>query len=589
MKIIGEIVLFCAMHELPLRGHDESSDGICRGVFLDLIKYTAKHNPQFATKLEQLPKNATYTSAEVQNEILDVMAKSVLDTIKKECIFATFFCISADETKDNAKRELLTITLRYFSCSTMSIVEHFIGLTELTDMGAAAITKCILDKIGEMGLSLANCVAVTFDGASTMSGKISGVQARLKEKNPSIVYTHCYNHILNLCLVDTVKQITCARGFFDLLEALYVFISGSAIHVYFINCQKKSVSGKQKPIELKRACETRWSCRSSTIDAIYATYPFIIETLKWASKEGGTRSVQSKGLLLQINNYSFVQLLLVMKRIFATTRSLSDMLQSHTLDLAKACTLVDSTIMSLNDLKSDEIFQCMESEADAFCSKYNIQTSTRLRRQHRIPGHLGDSIVDSCLGHNEECTKADYIEIIDRIVSEMTRRFDKTNQSLMKSIQALIPSSRLFFQFDAIKPFANHYSLDITKLEEELPLAKTTVKHELEEKYPNNQRPEECISLTEVILSLEGYDDAFGEVLKVLRLAATIGVSSAAGERSFSCVKRIKTFLRSTMTTNRLSSLAILSIERDLSSALDLEAFVDNFANAHHNRRIKLY
>ena len=77
------------------------------------------------------------------------MAKSVLDTIKKECISATFFCISVDETKDNAKRELLTITLRYFSCSTMSVVEHFIGLTELTDMGAAAITKCILDKIGK--------------------------------------------------------------------------------------------------------------------------------------------------------------------------------------------------------------------------------------------------------------------------------------------------------------------------------------------------------------------------------------------------------------------------------------------------------
>ena len=92
-----------------------------------------------------------------------------------------------------------------------------------------------------------------------------------------------------------------------------------------------------------------------------------------------------------------------------------------------------------------------------------------------------------------------------------------------------------------------------------------------------------------MIRSLNGYDDAFGEVLKVLRLAATIGVSSAAGERSFSCVKRAKTFLHSTMTTYRLSSLAILNIECDLSSALDLEAFVDNFANGHCNRRIKLY
>ena len=36
-----------------------------------------------------------------------------------------------------------------------------------------------------------------------------------------------FNHILNLCLVETVKTFW---------EALYVSVSGSAIHIKFIKC-----------------------------------------------------------------------------------------------------------------------------------------------------------------------------------------------------------------------------------------------------------------------------------------------------------------------------------------------------------------
>lgn len=51
------------------------------------------------------------------------------DEIKEECISAKLFSPSADETKDNAKRELLTINLRYYSNKAMSIVERFVGFT----------------------------------------------------------------------------------------------------------------------------------------------------------------------------------------------------------------------------------------------------------------------------------------------------------------------------------------------------------------------------------------------------------------------------------------------------------------------------
>ena len=49
----------------------------------------------------------------------------------------------------------------------------------------------------------------------------------------------------------------------------------------------------------------------------------------------------------------------------------------------------------------------------------------------------------------------------------------------------------------------------------------------------------------------------------VLRIYLTLMVTNCSGERSFSCLKRIKSDLRTSMDENRLSSLALMSMEVD--------------------------
>ena len=59
-------------------------------------------------------------------------------------------------------------------------------------------------------------------------------------------------------------------------------------------------------------------------------------------------------------------------------------------------------------------------------------------------------------------------------------------------------------------------------------------------------------------------------------------------ERSFSCLKRLKSYLRSTMSDERLNSLAVISIERDFSFSLSLDDIVDKFNSMDKNRRMLL-
>ena len=61
---------------------------------------------------------------------------------------------------------------------------------------------------------------------------------------------------------------------------------------------------------------------------------------------------------------------------------------------------------------------------------------------------------------------------------------------------------------------------------------------------------------------------------------------AASCERSFFTMRQIKTYLRKSMRDDRLSNLAVLSIESKRAIALDLDNFVDEFDRRHQNRRI---
>ena len=63
-----------------------------------------------------------------------------------------------------------------------------------------------------------------------------------------------------------------------------------------------------------------------------------------------------------------------------------------------------------------------------------------------------------------------------------------------------------------------------------------------------------------------------------LRLFCTLPVTVAEAERSFSKLKLIKNYLRSTMGQDRLTDLGILAIETDFARKLNFDNIIDYFA-----------
>jgi hypothetical protein len=85
---------------------------------------------------------------------------------------------------------------------------------------------------------------------------------------------------------------------------------------------------------------------------------------------------------------------------------------------------------------------------------------------------------------------------------------------------------------------------------------------------------EDSVDLDVQLIDLINHCTFFPAVRQAILLALTLPATSCTVERSFSTMRRVKTWLRTTMTSDRLSSLCMLSVHRARIAARKSE-FVD--------------
>ena len=74
-------------------------------------------------------------------------------------------------------------------------------------------------------------------------------------------------------------------------------------------------------------------------------------------------------------------------------------------------------------------------------------------------------------------------------------------------------------------------------------------------------------------------------VCKVFRLLLILPATNATSERSFSALRRIKTYLRNTMTQARLNHLMVLQYHQEKCDKLNLECIANDYIKKNETRR----
>lgn len=99
---------------------------------------------------------------------------------------------------------------------------------------------------------------------------------------------------------------------------------------------------------------------------------------------------------------------------------------------------------------------------------------------------------------------------------------------------------------------------------------------------------EKVSTLKDIIIFFEKKTHIFNLVptySNFIILILTIPGSSCSNERSFSLMKRIKNYLRTTMGQERLNDIALISTYKDLARDLDIDILLNKFIAINSSRK----
>ena len=239
--------------------------------------------------------------------MIDVVGTAISDEIVHRLKEAMFFAVIVDKTPDTSHKEQLSVTVRYV-CGE-NVEERLLSVKKVDETSSETLFKTVCQTFEEHHIDVKNLRGQCYDGASKISGNHTGLQARLKELSPSAMFVHCYAHVLNLVIVDTMTSNRAARDFFGVLQNLSVFIQTcTKRHAVYAKKQAEIHEEEQNPKRfqvrtLKSLCETRWACRADAINTINASLKAVYRTLLdiHETERKANIAAEAKGLLASID------------------------------------------------------------------------------------------------------------------------------------------------------------------------------------------------------------------------------------------------------------------------------------------------
>ncbi|KAJ4921640.1 hypothetical protein JOQ06_027721 [Pogonophryne albipinna] len=330
-------------------------------------------------------------------------------------------------------------------------------------------------------------------------------------------------------------------------------------------------------VTMKRLCPTRWCSRHDAIAALRYRYVDIMKALTKIALVSEKREERDEATALKnhMEKFSFIFLVVQQTKILENMNAVSKMLQAKDVDIHKAVGVLQNTIQVLSAYRDD--FDQVKRTAQNLAERWGAQSEFTEISKRRMKRHFDELSQDERLSDGESRFRINVFNAnLDIINSQLSQRFTSMRET-NKLFQAIHPGTLNRAQDNALHQHAqrlsDHYSRDLSpSFPVQLLAFRACFKTEIA------KEPSVKDMTKMLIVDHSSMAATFSEVCTALLLYLTIPVTVATAERSFSKLKLIKTYLRSSMGQERLSGLATLSIENSRARKLDLSSVVDDFA-----------
>ena len=270
--------------------------------------------------------------------------------------------------------------------------------------------------------------------------------------------------------------------------------------------------------------------------------------------------------------------------ILPITSRLNSYIQGTSIDIRKIKRNAELAIQTLGGCRDENQFELLWVKLDLLCSeieklvdseeidfefrKAKLPTRRPSKRHQALMGENSDgNVVHTDIKSFHRVTN--FFPALDMIVSELKSRFSENEQDILCALEAVVFDENV--DESAFSTVSQFYLLDQDLLQAE---------HKLYCHFKASLAQNS--SSAEVFKKLWSSDvlTMMPEVAKAIHIYTVIPATSCTAERSFSGLRRLKTYLRSTIGQSRLSSLALLHIEREYTNkvlAEDMDKMINVF------------
>ena len=355
---------------------------------------------------------------------------------------------------------------------------------------------------------------------------------------------------------------------------------------------------------LRPLCMTRRLCSKSSLDSLVNNYDALLQwfyelTLSGSSEEKAAGLAYTIKLTKFINYYS-IQLL---QKVFSLMHYTHKEIQKPSHSINEVRTMIDNLVKifkaELTDEQASNFFhECCHEGSDVDDGGLGLEEPEAPRvwlRNERLENFHNPTRcrVGIRPGTKEEILEYHmkiYMEVMRNIVQAFEERFE---------IDPVVSAMESYLAFTQISPYtAGEPSCDsgnlvaVTRLIQDNSLGEVTIQGLIGdlrrirnyEKVSNITHSTSPSAIAKTISSNTSLVATLPDFVHTLRLLLLIPATTCSAERSFSSLRRLKTYLRNNMTPSRLNNLAVLNIHKDVTDSLELGILVDKWRTGYTSR-----
>ena len=275
--------------------------------------------------------------------------------------------------------------------------------------------------------------------------------------------------------------------------------------------------------------------------------------------------------------------LLSCEALFGPCEAVARTLQSEKASARGALECVSALRERMHALREDGFVHEMTSKVTACAERNNLQMPIP-PRTNRTPARLRDTEETEAIVTDvgEQQWRREFYEALDLVTTELDRRFDQEGlQVASLREQTVIDAAN--GDYSGLNEIT---AAQLPRLPDQIDKSRLHMQLTLLGDLSKTKGLKSAQDVAGFVAALHPQTrELLKELEKFIELCLCLPVSAASSERSFSTLRRLKTWLRNNMTQRRLTHLTLLHVHSDILDRMDIQPLMKRFIDNTPERK----